>query len=446
MYALSPQDTYVAPPETAGVAADRFTRRLVYLYLFLLIFEGAIRKWVLPGLATPLLLVRDPLMVAIIASYWLSGRRLFNLYTLPLLLFGILSLLLTLAFAHGSIPIAVFGLRTLVLHFFLIFIIGNVFTRNDVERVGRYTLYCLPLMTLLIGLQFYSPQSAWVNRGIGGDVEGAGFSGAMGYFRPSGTFSFTAGLTTFYGLAAAYVFYFLQATHRVSKFWLLTGVACMIAAIPLSISRGYFFQVLLSAFFFVVASLRSGRSVRNLLVGLVVTPVLLLVLINFEFMQTGIEVLTTRFELASRSEGGLEGTLGDRFLGGLLEAFTGDDRFPWYGAGIGLGTNVGANLYGRAGEYLVAEEEWKRLAGEMGPFLGIPAILLRITLGTQMLLSSIRALANDNALPFILLSFGFLQVLQASWSSPTTLGFSVLIGGLVVASFNLPDRPAPRAA
>ena len=435
MYALSPRDTYVSLPDHV-VTADRFTRRMIHLYIFLLIFEGALRKWVLPGLATPLLLVRDPLVLVIIASYWTAGRRLFNIYTLPLLLFGILSFLLSLAFAHGNIAIAVFGLRTLVLHFFLIFIIGNVFTREDVEKVGRYIIYMLPLITLLIGLQFYSPQSAWVNRGVGGDMEGAGFSGAMGYFRPSGTFSFTAGLTTFYGLAAAYVFYFLSAAERIGKLWLFAGVACLLAAIPLSISRGYLFQFLICALFFVFASLRSGRSVRNLIIGLAVTPVLGMILINFEFMQTGIEVLTTRFELAAKSEGGLEGTLGDRFLGGLLGAFTGEQPVPWYGAGLGLGTNVGASLYGKANEFLVAEEEWKRVAGEMGPVLGIPVILLRVALGTQMMLAGLRALFYDNALPFLLLSFGFLQVLQASWSSPTTLGFSVLSGGLIIASFN----------
>jgi hypothetical protein len=35
-------------------------RQLLWLYFWLLIFEGALRKWLLPGLSTPLLLVRDP--------------------------------------------------------------------------------------------------------------------------------------------------------------------------------------------------------------------------------------------------------------------------------------------------------------------------------------------------------------------------------------------------
>ena len=34
-------------------------KQMIWLYFFLLIFEGALRKWFLPFLATPLLVVRD---------------------------------------------------------------------------------------------------------------------------------------------------------------------------------------------------------------------------------------------------------------------------------------------------------------------------------------------------------------------------------------------------
>ena len=44
---------------------------------------------------------------------------------------------------------------------------------------------------------FLVPQSAWVNRGVGGDTSGARIQGAMDYFRPPGTFSFTTGVVSF---------------------------------------------------------------------------------------------------------------------------------------------------------------------------------------------------------------------------------------------------------
>src|SRR5579871_6825378 len=45
----------------------RTLRRLIWLYFWLLLFEGALRKWFVPGLSNALLIVRDPVAVAIYA-------------------------------------------------------------------------------------------------------------------------------------------------------------------------------------------------------------------------------------------------------------------------------------------------------------------------------------------------------------------------------------------
>src|SRR5262245_29565441 len=40
-------------------------RRLIWLYFWLLLFEGSLRKWVLPQLTNPLLIIRDPIVLLI---------------------------------------------------------------------------------------------------------------------------------------------------------------------------------------------------------------------------------------------------------------------------------------------------------------------------------------------------------------------------------------------
>lgn len=35
-------------------------KNIIYIFLFLLLFEGAIRKWIFPSLATPLLIIKRP--------------------------------------------------------------------------------------------------------------------------------------------------------------------------------------------------------------------------------------------------------------------------------------------------------------------------------------------------------------------------------------------------
>ena len=181
----------VAALPSGSADSLRLLKRGVWAYFLLLIFEGALRKWVLPELAAPLLVVRDPIALWLLVLAWRRGLLPATPYLTGMLLVGIVGFFTALLFGHGNLTVAVYGVRILLLHFPLSFVIGRVFDRADVERVGRAMLWIAVPMTVLIGLQFYSPQSDWVNRGVGGDVEGAGFSGALDFFRPPGTFSFT---------------------------------------------------------------------------------------------------------------------------------------------------------------------------------------------------------------------------------------------------------------
>ena len=40
-------------------------RWLIWTYFWLLLFEGGLRKWIVPSLANPLLIIRDPVLFAI---------------------------------------------------------------------------------------------------------------------------------------------------------------------------------------------------------------------------------------------------------------------------------------------------------------------------------------------------------------------------------------------
>ena len=45
-------------------------RRLIWLYFWLLLIEGALRKWALPKLSTPLLVIRDPVLFLAYVLAW----------------------------------------------------------------------------------------------------------------------------------------------------------------------------------------------------------------------------------------------------------------------------------------------------------------------------------------------------------------------------------------
>ena len=188
----------------------------IWLYFFLWIFEGALRKWILPSLATPLLIVRDPVAIYLIIKAIHLNVKFSNVYLVGAYVITLLSLIITLTFGHGNLFVGIYGARIMLLHFPLIFIIAAVFTKEDIIKMGYVLLGINLLMTLIVYLQFISPQSAFINIGLGGEGS-SGFSGAMGYFRPPGTFSFITGLSSFYIMVSVFVFYFWLSDTPVSK-------------------------------------------------------------------------------------------------------------------------------------------------------------------------------------------------------------------------------------
>ncbi|HEA31093.1 MAG TPA: hypothetical protein ENH91_14060 [Leeuwenhoekiella sp.] len=411
----------------------------IWAYFLLLIFEGSLRKWVLPGLATPLLVVRDPIAIWLIYLSWKRNLLPTNIYITAMFIITVLSICAALIFGHGNLFVTIYGARILLIHFPLIFIIGKILDKEDVIKIGRVMLWISIPMVILIALQFYSPQSAWVNRGVGGDMEGAGFSGAMGFFRPPGTFSFTNGNTLFFSFLASFIIYFWVTISKINKIILIGASLALVISIPLSISRGLLFSVGVSLIFAIFALLRKPKNFfKIIIVGLVFIG-LLFVLNEVEFFQTATEAFTNRFETASDFEGGIQGTLIDRYFGSFIDAFSGSSGMGFFGYGIGMGTNAGSQLLTGERAFLIAEGEWGRLIGEMGLLLGSAVILIRMLFCAEILLKSFKNLKSENLLPWLLLSFGLLNIPQGQWAQPTALGFAIVSGGLILASLNDPE-------
>ena len=405
----------------------------VWIYFFLWIFEGALRKWVVPQLSMPLLVVRDPIVLWLIIAAAKRGLLKSNIYFTGMICLGIFSLFAAIFMGHGDVSTAIYGARTMILYFSMIFVIGSVFNREDIIKLGKATLWIAIPMTFLLVLQFYSPQSAWVNRGVGGDENGAGFGGALGYFRPPGTFSFTNGTTCFYSLLAPFLIYFWLNSKGINRTLLIAATAALVIAIPISISRALFLQVAVCIVFLLVAISRNPKYFSKVLLATALVIVALALFSNVEFFNTATSAFTSRFENANEIEGGLvEGVLGNRFFGALIKGLTSSESL--FGYGVGSGTALGAQLLNYTKIIETADFEWMREVAEMGA-MGLILIALRVGLALKLTLASFRKLKNDDMLPWILTSVGAVIVTQGQWHQPTSLGFCALIGGIWLASF-----------
>ena len=414
------------------------TKRLIWLYFWLLIFEGSLRKWLVPQLSAPLLIIRDPV---VIGAYFLAlkggifPKDVFTKSIIYLAFFSFLGGLAAIIISgSGNLSVTLFGLRANFLHLPLLFLIPKVFNLDDVQKLGRWVLLLAAPMAILMVYQFGSPSDAFINRTVG-TGEGFQLSSALGKIRPPGTFSFITGPILYFTFVASFLLYGLLEQHTY-KMWLLSTAGLGLAlALAVSGSRGAITSV--------------GIVVLSLIIILFIRPDLisksykLLILaaivgIGISFIPSfkeGLDVLNTRTESANAVEAKSGGIVG-RFIGGFLEPFNNTDQIPLLGYGLGMGTNAGSAILTGTGKakFLLAEGEWARVFLESGLVLGLLFILLRIALISWMGSLSIKSAADGNILPLLLFSACALIILNGQFGQPTTVGFAILGGGLCLTS------------
>jgi hypothetical protein len=422
-----------------GISKQRQVQLLLWTYFWLLIFEGALRKWTFPGLSNPLLVVRDPVAVlALVAGWQLLRHSVWWRWVVGFWAIAAAAVALAVLGGHGDLFTALYGARILCLHFPLVFLFALVFDRDEVWKFAKALLVvCIP-MTILIALQYSLPQAHFLNRAPGGE-EGGGFVGALGKFRPPGTFSFTNGVSSFYPLAAAAFSAWITAIPSRRAGWVWLSAAALIFALPVSISRTIFFNYALVAGFTLVAAALSGRAIRNFLFGMLVLAGLFFGVSRLALFQDAQVAFAARWQEATDAEGGADGLAGvfaNRVGGTFLDGIERIAETPIPGAGIGLGTNVGAARIHGERAFLVSEGEWGLIVGELGPVFGVLLLLMRLGLACLMAVAAVAQALKKNTFPLILCSSALPAMVLGGSAQPTALGFLVLSCGMALAACN----------
>ena len=412
-------------------------------YLLLVLFDAALRKWFLPFLSNPLLLARDGWAFATCVYALWQSRFATNWYVLLAAGVTLLGCAATMTLGHGSAAVMLYGARIYLFHFPLIFIYARAMQTADLRRVNTMLMWTTIVSTIVLVAQFYSPQSAWVNRGVGGNTEGSGFQGgALGFARPAGLFSFTSGNVQFYGLVFACAIAGWLDGIKVRRGLLVAATAACIIAIPVSISRGYFVQCILTIVFALAAAAGRPKYIKSILLSGLAAVLLFSVLNLFPFFQQATEVLSVRFDKATVSEGGIENTVLSRVFGEKINAFTDYWDLGFFGAGLGYSTNVGAKVLTGDVQFLSAEDEWGRTTSEVGVLLGSFIILLRTVFGVSLLLAGWQALRRSSPYTWVLMSVVFLTLFSGQLGNPTGLGFTVVMCAMALVGLRLPAPDA----
>jgi len=424
--------------------AKGYIRQLIWLYFWLLLFEGALRKWVVPQYSNPLLIVRDPIALGI---YLFAIRaRVFprDRWTIALGIIAALTLLSTFAQLLPYIPpktitlVAGYGVHANYFHVPLIFVMARVLRPEDLRKFGWWILLVLIPMSILLVAQFRAAPDALVNRTVGG--EGEMMTSALGKVRTAGPFSFVIGVVAFYSLATGYLVWGVL-TKGVYKNWLLVAAGIALAiGIAVSGSRS-----VVATCAVVVASLLVVIVLRPDLINRFGQVFIIVLVLGFLVSRTpifkeGLSVITARFnEVAEASEQTVAGNLITRLFSSFSDGFYVLSKAPLLGYGLGIGTNAGAKLLTGHALFLLTEDEVSRVFLESGPILGVAYILWRCVFAVRIGWLCLKSVPLGNLLPLLLFSSAFLPMTSGQFGQPTILGFVVFVTGLALAALNIKE-------
>jgi hypothetical protein len=432
--------------------ADRpsmpFLKKLFWLYFLLLIFEGALRKWVLPQYSAPLLLIRDPIGLLILFEAYRTNKwpEKWSVLTGALAVGLIALCMIQVAINDNPWAAAIYGLRSYLLPFPVAFVMGENLDAEDLRKFAKWTLLLMLPEAALAVLQYAAPSDSFLNAGAYASAEQITYVGQ--HVRASGTFSFVVGLASFVPVVAVFVLYGL-VKEKFGEIWLLWAAAfAVILCMPVTGSREFVYKVAavvacgaLAAVFGVTEFLRSLKIIVPLALVFVLTSFLPV------FSESSAS-LRERFTGANQVEGGGNAGLAiaHRTVVPILKRLELTDfGSKPFGLGMGRGAAaVSTLLKGRAG-FEAGENEIDRAFIELGPLPGIAFTLFRFVLALTILVKAFSKARAGEPLALLFAPLMISSVALGVLEQPTEQGFMVMALAFSLAALKAPVARAASA-
>jgi hypothetical protein len=419
-------------------------KKLFWAYFLLLIFEGALRKWVAPSLSAPLLLVRDPVALWIIVEAYRTGKwpKNWSIVT-SVLAFALLGLCFAQVIVGGNPLIAaVYGLRSYLLPFPVAFIMGENIDAEELRKFGVCTLWLLLPLTLLEVAQYLASPTSFLNRGAS---EGGGqIYYVEGHVRASATFSFVSGPTNYVPMAAAFVLYALMSNWFARKWLSWAATAAVVLSVPVIGSRSLAFVLIgVVACAGIGAMLGAAQLLKSL--KIVVPCLVLSFLVSYlSVFSAASSSFKERLRNANSSEGGsTRKVVTNRMVTPMVWQLEQNDfSSNAIGMGMGQGANAIAKMMTGRVFFPAGENELGRMMGEFGPIPGVAFMLFRLVLALILVAKALAQAHNHEPLALLLTPLTFPALFFSSFEQPTLQGFMVIGLAFTLAALNL-GKPVP---
>ena len=430
-------------------------KKLFWLYFLLLIFEGALRKWVFPQYSAPLLLVRDPVALFIIWEAYRTHKWPKQWSAITGILTAVFLALCVLQIVLVENPwfVALYGLRSYLLPFPVAFIMGENLDREELRQFAVCTLWILLPMTALEVAQYMAAPDSRLNAGAYTNASQILYFGS--HVRASGTFSYVVGPVSLGPLAAAFIFYGMATGKFVERWLLWAATFALLLSIPVVGARTMVYElcgvlacVAIGAFFGVSQFMRSLKVIMPILiVGLLVS--------RLPIFSEASSTMDNRFSQASKDEGNAEHALLERTLLPIMQRIENTDyNGNLIGAGMGRGSAAISKVLMGTVVFLAGEDEFSREMYELGPYVGIAFMLFRLILSLLIIAKAISRARDHDPLALLLVPLMFSTLYLGILEQTTDQGFMVVALAFSLASLRgspislvtaqIVTRPTPR--
>jgi hypothetical protein len=427
---------------------------LVFLIYWIVIFEGALRKWVFPGFGSVIYFLKDPfVLIAYLLAFkyamWPKRNALFTCACILALIYLIVAILQILLLNVHPLVVA-YGLWVYFWYMPLAFLIGENFRGKDLARLVRQTLFVAIPIACLVYYQFKSPMDHWINLYVDPDAKVATVGQVV---RTCGTFSYLTGETIFVGSTLPMLFSLWLIPRHQRPLSLPSGITASLAVIVIFLlngSRAIFAYglVTLAAAVLCCLLLATRINVARLICILGTLPLVCgtaaIIMINFfpEAFETQSERLQTSLD---PSESNVIGRVNP--LAATLALVTALQSTPVLGYGVGRGTGPASIFITGERSFFKSEGEWPRIVEDSG-ICGLFYLTYRLFFIGYLFVQAIESVRRStNPLPLLLLSFTAIVLgTQEMCAGGTATYYGWLFAGFCLAANSLGLHVASREA
>ncbi len=429
----------------AGINTNKaigILRNLFWVFMFLLIFDGAFRKWGPLKYANYILLLKD---LVVLAMYIVSIRyRLFPIespFVQVTFILGIASTFMAIFALHDNILVTFYGLRSYYFYLPLIFLIPKILDEDDIKKTGNALLLLSIFMTILMVVQFSLPRNHFINKTVEPDL--LNIYSVPWKVRPSGTFAFITGITEFFSVTTPFLLLGMFKRRYLRTVLLFPAFLALLLAASIAGSRMLVIWIcMIFSLMLIVLIFFPSHLLRNIIKTSFIIIASVFLLSDSPLVKEGIQVFRIRAARAARLDTIQKHGMLSRYLDVVDDMYQDNTEIPEAGLGIGTGGTVGGYFLYQE-KKMRYEGEWLRVVSESGILLGSLFILLRFSIILYLAGRSLRSLLDGNFLPFLLMGSCGILLFLGQFEQATTLGFTALSSGLCLASSYITFKEEP---